>query len=315
VLGRLRELFKIRDDYFDWCVQWKPDVFVGIDAPDFNLGLEKKLKHNGIPTVHYVSPSVWAWRKGRIKKIRKAVSHMLTLLPFEAQFYQDEGVPVTHVGHTLADQLPIESDGSQARSKLGLNSEATVIAMLPGSRGSEVKRLCALFLEAICEAQKSTGPLEVIIPAANEHRHTQITEIVENYRSSLTVKVLDKQADEAIAASDVVLVASGTATLQTMLWKKPMVVAYRLSAFTYWYISKLATTKWVSLPNILEQRAWVPERLQEDATVEQLSKDLTQALKDEAYRTEFKRLATHWHKELALGADKQAAKAILSLVK
>jgi lipid-A-disaccharide synthase len=314
VLGRLGELLRIRKEYYQWCLEWKPDVFIGIDAPDFNLSLEANLKRSGIPTVHYVSPSVWAWRKGRIKKIRAAVSHMLTLLPFEADFYHTEGIPVTHVGHTLADQLPLESDNSSAREKLGLNQDATIVTMMPGSRGSEVSKLCTLFLDSIEEAQVQTGPLEVLIPAANEHRKTQILAILNEYKSSLAVRVLDKQADDAIAASDVVLVASGTATLQTMLWKKPMVVAYRLSAFTFWYISKLATTKWVSLPNILEQRDWVPERLQDDATVEQLSADIVKALTDESYRKDFSRLATQWHQKLALGADKQAAKAVLSLV-
>jgi lipid-A-disaccharide synthase len=314
VLGRLSELLRIRKEFYRWCLEWKPDVFIGIDAPDFNLGLEANLKRSGIPTVHYVSPSVWAWRKGRIKKIRKAVSHMLTLLPFEAEFYRTEGIPVTHVGHTLADQLPLESDNSSVREKFGLKREATVVTMMPGSRGSEVNKLCSLFLDSIAQAQVKTGPLEVLIPAANDHRKIQILEILKEYKSSLTVRVLDKQADEAIAASDVVLVASGTATLQTMLWKKPMVVAYRLSAFTFWYISKLATTKWVSLPNILEQRDWVPERLQDDATVEQLSADIVKALTDESYRKDFAHLATLWHKKLALGADKQAAKAVLSLV-
>ncbi|MDX1341795.1 MAG: lipid-A-disaccharide synthase [Reinekea sp.] len=315
VLGRLSELLKIRSDFYRWCVDWQPDVFVGIDAPDFNLGLEIKLKAQGIKTVHYVSPSVWAWRKGRLKKIRKAVDHMLTLLPFEAEFYQRENIPVTFVGHTLADQLPMSSLPEQHRSILGIDVEVPLLAVLPGSRGSEVKQLLPLFLATVGELQHSIPGLHVVIPAANSLRREQIEQLLKPYRGILPVTVLDQQADLAIAASDAVLVASGTATLQTLLWKKPMVVAYRMSAFSYWLISSLATTRWVSLPNILEQRDWVPERLQEAATVEQLVSDLKTALADQSYRQAFVDRASYWHRELALNADEQAAKAVLSLVK
>lgn len=314
VLGRLRELFKVRDDYQAWCLNWQPDVFVGIDAPDFNLGLEVKLRKAGIKTVHYVSPSVWAWRKGRLKKIRKAVDHMLTLLPFEASFYQDSNIPVTFVGHTLADQLPVDADNAQQREYFGLAENDLVVAMLPGSRGNEVKTLAALFLQTLSAVSERVGEIKVLIPAANEKRYEQIKQIIAEQNLSLDVQVLLKQADESIAAADAVLVASGTATLQTMLWKKPMVVAYQMSAFSYWLISSLATTRWVALPNILEQRDWVPERLQEQATVSILAEDMVRALTDVEYRSDFKKLATKWHKALALGADEQAAKAVLSVI-
>jgi lipid-A-disaccharide synthase len=314
VLGRLPELLKVRKEFFHWCVDWQPDAFVGIDAPDFNLNLEVKLREQGIKTVHYVSPSVWAWRKGRLKKIRKAVDHMLTLLPFEADFYVKEGIPVTHVGHTLADQLPISSDTGPIRDKLGISKGVKVVALLPGSRSSEVKRLAVLFLDSLVLAFEKIGPFEVVVPAANENRQKQIEALLESKKLPFPCKVLLKKADEAIAASDAVLVASGTATLQTMLWKKPMVVAYQMSAFSFWLMSTLATTRWVSLPNILEQRDWVPERLQKEATVVQLSEDMIQALSDEGYREDFIRLATEWHHKLALNADAQAAKAVLSLV-
>lgn len=314
VLGRLRELLRIRKDYFNWCTAWQPDVFVGIDAPDFNIGLEVKLKQAGIKTVHYVSPSVWAWRKGRLKKIRKAVDHMLTLLPFEADFYKRESIPVTFVGHTLADALPIDSL-YEAESPVRLESEPEkTVAALPGSRRSEVALLLPIFSEALNHIHKSTARIEVLIPAANAHRRAQIEQFFQEQPPAFAYQILDQQADEAIAASDAVLVASGTATLQTMLLKKPMVVAYKMNALTVWIISKLATTQWVALPNILEQREWVPERLQEAATPEQLSDDLVRALTDESYRSEFKQLATQWHRKLALDADKQAANAVLSVV-
>jgi len=314
VLGRLRELFAIRAQYRDWCIAYQPDVFVGIDVPDFNLGLEKQLRQAGIKTVHYVSPSVWAWRKGRIKHIRKAVDHMLTLLPFEAEFYEREQIPVTFVGHTLADQLPITPNTAAAREQLGLSGELPVVAMLPGSRGSEVKMLTSLFLDSLNAVCNALGPIDVIIPAANSKRRVQIDAILaERGESACRIRVLDKQADEAITACDVALVASGTATLQTMLLKKPMVVAYKMSPLSYFIISRLATTRWASLPNILEQRDWVPERLQQAATVEQITDDLLTALSDESYRASFVALATQWHKKLALNADEQAAKAVLNL--
>ncbi len=314
VLGRLRELLRIRREFISWCVNWQPDVFVGVDAPDFNLGVEIKLRKQGIKTVHYVSPSVWAWRKGRLKKIRKAVDHMLTLLPFEADFYVKENIPVTFVGHTLADTLPMQADASDFRRQLNLEQEATLLAVLPGSRGSEVKQLLPLFLATIVEVGKQVPNLHVVIPAANSHRKIQILEGLATFESPILITVLDQNADKAIAASDAVLVASGTATLQTMLWKKPMIVAYRMNTFSYWLISTLATTKWVSLPNILEQRDWVPERLQDAATVEHLSEDVIRALTDMDYRRLFVDRANYWHEALALNADKKAADAILSLV-
>ncbi|EAR10235.1 lipid-A-disaccharide synthase [Reinekea blandensis] len=314
VLGRLPELLKVRRAFFQWCCQWQADVFIGIDAPDFNLGLEKRLRRAGIRTVHYVSPSVWAWRKGRIRKIRQAVDHMLTLLPFEADFYQQESIPVTFVGHTMADRLPMKPDTQQARQQFELLSDQPVVAMLPGSRSSEVSRLLPIFAETMSAVAQELPTLQVLIPAANEARNQQITQWLQAHSPGFHYQVIDGQADAVITASDAVLVASGTATLQTMLLKKPMVVAYRMSGFSYWLISSLATTEWVSLPNILEQRYWVPERLQEAATPEQLSADLKTALTDKAYRRAFVERAEHWHQYMARNADEEAAKAVLSLV-
>jgi lipid-A-disaccharide synthase len=313
VLGRLPELLRIRKAFFQWCMEWQPDVFIGIDAPDFNIPLEKKLKAAGLKTVHYVSPSVWAWRKGRIKNIRKAVDHMLTLLPFEADFYHHENIPVTFVGHTLADALPIDSDKTQAKALFHISPQENVVAMLPGSRRNEVAKLFPLFWQTLIKLSSTVEHLRVLIPAANEARREQIDQLIAEQPANIRVTVLDQQADDAIAAADAVLVASGTATLQTMLWKTPMVVAYRMSDFSFWLMSKLATTRWVALPNILEQRDWVPERLQDDATVEQLCEDMNTALTDELYRKDFADLATQWHKKLALNADEQAANAILGL--
>lgn len=314
VLGRLPELFRIRDQFKTWCLNWQPDVFIGIDAPDFNLGLEIKLKQADIKTVHYVSPSVWAWRKGRIKKIRKAVDHMLTLLPFEAAYYERENIPVTFVGHTMADHLPLVVDSSSHRSALGLDGDGPVVAMLPGSRSGEVNMHALLFLKALALVQQKVGQIQIVIPAANDNRYRQIQEVIDQHPLGLNIHLLLKQADEAIAASDAVLVASGTATLQTMLWKKTMVVAYRMSPISFFLVSKLATTPWVSLPNILEQRNWVPELLQNDASIENIAAEIITSLEDQDYRLNYQELALGWHKKLALDADSRAADAVLKLI-
>lgn len=313
VLGRLRELFRIRAAYRDWCIHWQPDVFVGIDAPDFNLGLERQLRDAGIKAVHYVSPSVWAWRQGRIKKIRSSVDHMLTLLPFEADFYRQHQVPVTFVGHTLADQFPMEPDRSAARRRLGVTEQGLCLAVLPGSRGSEVGRLAPLFLQAATLAQKSLGPLTVLIPAANEFRREQIEAAVRQHGNGLHIQLYAGQSTDVMIASDGVLLASGTAALEAMLLKRPMVVSYRLTALTFRIMRAMATTRWVSLPNILTQSDWVPERLQDDATPERLAKDLTRILTDTDYRAQFEQRSRFLHRQLARGADEQAAEAVLAV--
>lgn len=314
VVGRLPELLRIRRQLYQWSCEWQPDLFIGIDAPDFNLGLEARLKASGIKTMHYVSPSVWAWRKGRLKKIRRAVDHMLTLLPFETDFYRDAGIPATLVGHTLADQLPMDADQSAAREMFNLKSQDRVIAMLPGSRGSEVGRLTPLFLSALARVQQQLGVIKILIPAANQARKQQVKDLLAELKPDLDIQLIDQHAETCITASDAVLVASGTATLQTMLLKRPMVVAYQMANFSYWLIRKLATTSWASLPNVLEQKDWVPERLQDDATPDVLANDVIRMLVDDAYRESFVERARYWHHQLALGADKQAARAVLSLL-
>lgn len=313
VVGRLRELFRIRAAYRDWCIHWQPDVFVGIDAPDFNLGLERQLRDAGIKAVHYVSPSVWAWRQGRIKKIRRSVDHMLTLLPFEADFYREHQVPVTFVGHTLADQLPMEPDRSAARQRLGVPEQGLCLAVLPGSRGSEVGRLAPLFLQAATLAQNTLGPLTVLIPAANEFRREQIEAAVRQHGNGLHIQLYAGQSTDVMIASDGVLLASGTAALEAMLLKRPMVVSYRLTALTFRIMRAMATTRWVSLPNILTQSDWVPERLQDDATPDRLATDLVKILTDTDYRDQFEQRSRFLHRQLARGADEQAADAVLAV--
>lgn len=313
VLGRLRELFRIRAAFRDWCIHWQPDVFIGIDAPDFNLGLERQLRRAGIVTIHYVSPSVWAWRKGRVKTIAESVDHMLTLLPFEAEFYREHQVPVTFVGHTLADQLPMEPDKAAARARLGLTADERCLALLPGSRGGEVGRLAPLFLQAATLLQQETGPLTVMIPAASVARQQQIELAVQEQGRALHIRLFDGQSTDVMTAADAVLLASGTATLEAMLLKRPMVVAYRMNPLSFWIIKSMATTPWVALPNILAQEDWVPERLQADATPEILAADLARALSDQNYRRQFEERARFLHRKLARGADDRAAEVALRL--
>lgn len=315
VLGRLRELFRIRARYRDWCIRWRPDVFVGIDAPDFNLGLERQLREAGVRTVHYVSPSVWAWRQGRVKKIRAAVDHILTLLPFEADFYREHQVPVSFVGHTLADSLPLEPDKAAARRALGIPEDERCLAVLPGSRGSEVSRLAPLFLQAATLLQNRTGPVRVLIPAASEHRREQIEAAVHRHGDGLHIDLVSGQSDTVMTAADGVLLASGTAALEAMLLKRPMVVAYRVNWLTYRILRAMTTSRWASLPNILAQADWVPERLQYEATVETLASDLERVLDDSEYRAQFEQRAAFLHRQLARSADDRAAEAVLAVAR
>ena len=230
VLGRLRELLKRRKLLIETLLDAKPDVFIGIDAPDFTLNIELKLRQHGIKTVHYVSPSVWAWRQKRVLKIREGCDLMLTLLPFEARFYEEQGVPVRFVGHPLADTIPLEADRQAARAELGLPA-GPLVALMPGSRGGEVGRLGALFLEAAERLQQLIPGVRFVLPCANQTRREQIEQMLAGRDLPLTL--LDGQSHQALAACDAVLIASGTATLEAMLYKRPMVVAYRLAPLTY----------------------------------------------------------------------------------
>jgi len=320
VLGRLFELLAMRRQLKAQIIELKPDIFIGIDAPDFNLGLENKLKTAGIKTVHYVSPSVWAWRQGRIKKIAASIDLMLTLLPFEAKFYQGHGVSVEFVGHPLADYIPMESDQLQARRDLDFQENENLIAVLPGSRSSEVKYLGPVFCDTIRALIDKNPGLNFIIPAANNKLKQELENLLterqlrsEKNNQANTVRVILGQAQEAMAAADVVLLASGTATLEAMLLKKPMVVAYKWSPLTHAIISRMVKTPFISLPNLLANRMLVKEFVQEDAEVKNILPALEELLNDSKSRImteEFIQL----HQSIRCGGDKKAAKAIVSLL-
>ncbi|MGF6392555.1 lipid-A-disaccharide synthase [Pseudomonas plecoglossicida] len=308
VLGRLRELLKRRKALIQTLIAEKPDVFIGIDAPDFTLNIELKLRQVGIKTVHYVSPSVWAWRQKRVLKVREGCDLMLTLLPFEARFYEEKGVPVRFVGHPLADTIPLDADRQAARQALGL-AEGPLVALMPGSRGGEVGRLGALFLDTAQRLREQVPGVRFVLPCANAARREQVEQMLVGRDLPLTL--LDGQSHQALAACDAVLIASGTATLEALLYKRPMVVAYRLAPLTYWILKRLVKSPYVSLPNLLAQRALVPELLQDAATSEALAQALAPLVVDGSQQTErFDEI----HRTLRRDASNQAADAVLALL-
>ncbi|MNF25757.1 Lipid-A-disaccharide synthase [compost metagenome] len=308
VLGRLRELLARRKKLVADLIEAKPDVFIGIDAPDFNLNIELKLRQAGIKTVHYVSPSVWAWRQKRVLKIREGCDLMLTLFPFEARFYEEKGVPVRFVGHTLADAIPLEADRAAARAELGL-PDGPLVALMPGSRGGEVGRLGSLFLDTAQRLRALRPGVRFVMPCASAQRRAQLEELLAGRDLPLTL--LDGQSHLALAACDAVLIASGTATLEALLYKRPMVVAYRLAPLTFWILKRMVKSPYISLPNLLAQRLLVPELLQDDATVEALAQTLSPLIEDGEEQT---RGFDEIHRTLRLDASNQAADAVLNLI-
>jgi lipid-A-disaccharide synthase len=310
VLGRLPELLKRRKRLVQTLLAERPDVFIGIDAPDFNLDLELKLRCAGIRTVHYVSPSVWAWRQKRVLKIRDACDLMLTLFPFEAQFYEQQQVPVRFVGHPLADTIPLEADRRAARVALNLPEEGFVVALMPGSRGGEVARLGELFLRAAERLRALRPGVRFVLPCASPQRRAQLEQMLVSRDLPLTL--LDGRSHEALAACDAVLIASGTATLEALLFKRPMVVAYSVAPLTFQILKRLVRSPYVALPNLLAQRRLVPELLQDAATPEAMAQLLSPLLDDGAVQTEsFDQI----HRALRCDASTQAAAAVLQLVR
>ena len=312
-LKRLPELLRIRRNIVRRYSNNRPAVFIGIDSPDFNSGIEQRLHRAGVKTVHYVSPSVWAWRQGRIKKIKKSVDLMLTLLPFEADFYRQHQVPVCFVGHPLAQQFGDKPDKNSACTELGLDPQRPVLCITPGSRSSEVELLANLFLDA-AEVVRQTwnADIQLVIPAANQARYQQVEEIL-GHRPNLNILLLQQQSHLAMEAADVVLLASGTTALEAMLLKKPMVVSYRFGAWTYKLLSRLIKTPYASIPNLLANKMLVPELIQDDASVDNLSAaviDAFDADRRELLQVEFARL----QEQLAVDSGAVAAGAISELL-
>lgn len=312
-LKRLPELLRIRKQFYLAMRADPPDVFIGIDSPDFNLGLEIKTRALGIPTVHYVSPSVWAWRQGRIRKIRKAVDLMLTLFPFEEEIYHQHGINVICTGHSLADEFSQDPDVAGARASLGLAPDIQVLALLPGSRSGEVARLCPTFLQTFRLCLKDNPSLQGIIPCAGANRRQQIETMLQSGFKDLDVMLVDDQSRTVMAAADCVLMASGTATLEAMLLKKPMVVAYKMAPVSYAIISRMLKSPYVSLPNLLAGRALVPELLQDAATPAALHAEVQAMLTGTSNADACIQTWHELHHQLRRNASNTAARAVLAL--
>nr|WP_143083732.1 lipid-A-disaccharide synthase [Neptunomonas qingdaonensis] len=315
VLGRLPELLSIRKKLRLALIANPPDIFIGIDAPDFNLTLEQRLKSAGIATVHYVSPSVWAWKAKRIYKIKESADLLLSLFPFEAQYYQPTQQYVVCVGHPLADLIARDHQLLDARSNLNLSGEGKVVAILPGSRSSELKYLAEPFLGAAELLRQKFPDMTFLLPAANLKRRVWLQQLLDEKFPDLNVRLLLNQSRETMAAADAILIASGTATLEATLLRKPMVVAYKMSPLTYAIYSRMIKTPYVSLPNILAGEKLVPEILQNDVTPQRLASEMEKALEDTAYQSHLNVRFSEINKTIQLDADERAADAVISLLK
>jgi lipid-A-disaccharide synthase len=311
-LKRLPELLGIRRSVIKRYLDKQPAAFIGIDSPDFNDTIEFKLHRAGVKTIHYVSPSVWAWRQGRIKKIKKSIDLMLCLLPFEAAFYEQHEVPVRFVGHPLAGQFKSEPDTEGARVQLGLDSDRPVLCIMPGSRAGEVNMMTEVFLDTAQSLMASIDGLQLIIPAANKARYAQLTGLLA-LRPDLDIKLIMQQSHAAMESSDVVLLASGTTALEAMLLKKPMVVSYKLGALTYKLVTPFIKTPFVSIPNLLANKMLVPELIQGQAVTSNLSAAVLAAL-DKSKRSELAAVFAKLHDQLAVESGDIAAAAIVDLV-
>ena len=310
-LKRLPELLRMRRTIVRRYKQQRPRVYIGIDSPDFNTQIEYQLRRHGVKTVHYVSPSVWAWRQGRIHKIKKAVDLMLTLFPFEAKYYKSHNIPVCFVGHPLARQLSSSAGTYKSRQLLGLDERPTLCVM-PGSRAAEVALLSQVFLSSAKKLAVKIRDLQIVIPAVNEQRYQQIKEVLSEY-PELEVKLIKQQSQLAMAAADAVLLASGTTALEAMLLKKPMVVAYRVGAITYTLVAPFVKTPFISIPNLLANKMLVPEFIQQGVSVDNISSAIEKAF-DVSVRDQLQAEFTQLQEQLELDSGSLAAAAIADMV-
>lgn len=305
-----RRIVRLRKEIVNEFLQSNVDIFVGIDAPDFNLSVERRLKEKGIPALHYVSPTIWAWRGYRIRKIKKSVTKMLTIYPFESQYYQQHNIPFKYVGHPLADALS-EVDFSGCRKQLGFQEGDIVVAILPGSRINEVRRLSDVFVAAAELMQRQIPELKFIAPLASVETQEEFKNALAQRNSNIDIQLVEKKSHEVMAASDVVLLASGTAALEAALIGKPVVVAYRVSNLTYFLVKLLGNTENYSILNHLGETAVIPEFIQRDATAENLASAVLRYLDDEEYRESIVRKFQEFHKVLRCNANQKAADEVI----
>lgn len=315
IIPRYREIKGIQNTLRDRLLAERPDVFIGADYPGFNLGLEMQLKEAGIPTVHFVSPQIWAWRGGRIKKIIKAVSHMLVIFPFEEEIYRNAGVPVTYIGHPLAEVIPLQPDQAGARRKLGLPDDVRVITVMPGSRMGELKYLAAPFIGAVKLLAQRDPDLRFVVPMVGERQREYFKQLVaEAGLSEVRIDLVDGGSHTAIEAADAVLVASGTATLEVALFKKPMVLAYKVFEASWQIMRHMGYQPWIGLPNILAREFLVPELLQRAATPQAMADAVWFQLNDAANRAHLVKRFTDMHHSLLRNSSEESAAAVMRII-
>lgn len=314
VLPRLPELLKIRSRLIQHFVSNPPDLFIGVDAPDFNLALERALKRAGIPVIHYVSPSVWAWRGYRIKKIARSVDQVLNLFPFELEIYQQNNIAASFVGHPLARQISLKPDTAGARQRLGLAPDEKIIGILPGSREREIRKLLPEFLKAAALLQRSCADVQFICGLLDERALQQSQQIRDSINVDIPLQIYTGRTHDVLEASDVLLLASGTITLEAMLFKKPMVVAYQLNPLTHLLVKSLAHVRHASLPNLLAGREIVPECLQADCKADLLARHLQNWMGDREGRAALVEEFTRLHNTLRGDSDEAAAQAVARML-
>jgi len=316
VIPRYREIKGIQNQLRDQLLAERPAAFIGADYPGFNLGLEEQLKAAGIPTIHYIGPQIWAWRGGRIKKIIRAVSHMLVVFPFEEEIYRKAGVPVSYVGHPLAELIPLATDEAGARRALGLPEMANVVTIMPGSRMSEIKYNSAAFIGAARLLKQRDHTLHFVVPMAGGRQRQYFLELIAQAGlQDVELTLLDGQSHTAIAAADAVLVASGTASLEVALFKKPMVIAYKMMALEWQILRHFGYQPWIGLPNILAREFLVPELLQDAASPQALAEAMWQQLTDAPHRLRLAQRFSDMHHSLLRNSAQESAAAVLKVIK
>jgi lipid-A-disaccharide synthase len=317
VLRHLPRLLRLRTRLLRRWQQSPPELFIGVDAPDFNLTLERRLRESGVPTVHYVSPTVWAWRSGRVRQIRRSVDLLLTILPFEQGFLARHGVASHYVGHPLACEMPLEPDRTAAREVLGVDPRRPVLALLPGSRSGEVGRLARPFLATAVDLRRHLPDLQVLVPLANEATRSQFEQILQAMHTDLEVYAAVGNSRLALAAADVVLTASGTATFEALLSKRPMVVGYKLNAATYWFarLFRLVRVEHVAMANLLAGGRLAPEFIQDMCEPAHLLPPLLEFFQQPLLRAEIAQRYREIHQALRMDTNSEAAEAVIALLR
>jgi lipid-A-disaccharide synthase len=315
IIPRYRELKRIQTTLRDQLLAERPAAFIGVDYPGFNLGLEQQLRENGIPTMHFIGPQIWAWRGWRIKKIIKAVSHMLVIFPFEEAIYQAAGVPATYIGHPLAELIPMEIDVVAARTALNLPQQGSVVAVLPGSRMSELKYNSMAFLGAMRLLSQRDATMRFVTPMAGNAQRSYFTQLInEHGYADLPLQIVDGQSHTAMSAADAVLVASGTASLEVALHKTPTVIAYKMMAASWHIMRHMGYQPWIGLPNILAREFLVPELLQDSATPQALADGIWSQLQNPKHIESLKQRFVEMHHSLRRDTARESAQAVLKLI-